>query len=205
MSFGKWKLIDGVWVSTSQHSTQSAPQSRGITPGQAPGYRILHGIAQRKKDNLRKYDKPSEEQIAKLMQEDEAAIKAQNDVTPVVKETKQDIASGKIKIHPGVLHNLNGKYYEKVVPTSNVTDDRGVIHIIPRDKAIEKGVDPGYKTPEELYERMKRDMPQEEIIQASIGKTEAGNLPAIEEKDLIESSLQAVKTNRGAFRGRTIA
>jgi ribosomal protein L9 len=202
----KWELKDGEWIARDKHNTQEQPtdRSKDILEGNAPNYFIKTGTTeQRKKDNLRRFDKPSERQIRQLEKEDEEEVRKRTDITPVVHETKKDLESGKIRIHPGVLHNLNKKYYEKVNPHSSVTDEHGVTHILPQNVAA--SITQGAKSPEDLYEEMKKSFNEEHKVTASLGQTMPGNLtPQIEEKDLIEGAMQSVKVNRGKFRGRTI-
>lgn len=203
--FGQWQLKDGVWISKNDHNTQARPTSHldELSQGKAPNWIVRSGTTEKRKlDNLRKFDKPSEHQIKQLEKEDEEAARKRLDVTPVVHETKRDLESGKIRVHPGVLRNLNKKYYEKVVPFTSV-EEGGITHIIPQqDEPITTT-----KSPEELYSELKKkfESQQEEKVIASIGRSEPGGMaPPIEEKDLIEGSIQSVKVNRAKFRGRTI-
>ena len=205
MGFGQWELKDGVWVSKNSHTTQAQPtdRSKSLLQGKAPFGLVRTGTTeQRKLDNLRRYDKPSEDQIKKLQREDEEETRKRLDVAPVVGEAKKDLESGKIRIHPGVLHNLNKKHYDKVVPFSSVQDGE-ITHIVPQDKTEQPEIKG--KSPEELYAEMKKQFPTEERVTASIGMSQPGNLaPMVEERDLVEGAMQTVKGNRAKFRGRTI-
>lgn len=174
----KWRLVGGILTpmdTAAQDSPLPESKTEGILEtGQAPGYVVKHG--EWKRDLLRRFDKPSDSQIKGYEKEDEEEKRKRTDITPVVKEAKKDLETGKIQIHPGVLHGLNNKGYDKVVPFTSEVDERGVTHVVP------------------------------EKVKVEMGKTMEGTAPPmIEEKDLIEGSLQAVKVNRAKFRGRTIA
>ena len=197
---GKWELIDGVWVSKSAHNTTAQPTDRPIYHGQAPGVIIRHGLMDRiRKDNQRRFDKPTEAQIKALEQEDAEASRVPTE--EIVRDTKRDLESGKIKIDPRVLHGLRGNNYEKVVPHGHITDERGVTHILPKDKLQEISQD--YKTPEDLYQRMKSEAPPEKV-DFQIGPATEGNIGGPSQGTVIESSLTKAKLEgRDKFRGRT--
>lgn len=204
---GHFILKSGKFVPADAHTT-GEPVARGITPGHPPAGVIRNGLMDRlRAENLRKYDKASEQQIKDLVRQDEEELRKQNDVTPIVRQSKKDLESGKLRIEPGVLAGLNGKNYNKVVPFSSIQDERGITHVLPQDKVpVEGPITCSSQEIEALYQEMKAKLGSEknEIVQASVGRAEAGNLPAIEEKDLIEGSIQAVKGNRAGFRGKTI-
>lgn len=126
----KWSLVNGAWVlnNPSTANGQSEPISRGITPGQAPNFSIKHG--EYKRDNLRRFDKPSESQIKALEREDEEATKKAIDVEPIVMQSKKDLQIGKIRISPDVLRERD----KKITPFTSVEDERGVTHVIPADR-----------------------------------------------------------------------
>ena len=134
----KWLLLNGAWVlqNPSTANGQLEPISRGITQGHAPGFVIKHG--EYKRDNLRKFDKPSESQIKALEREDEEATKKALDVEPIVYESKRDLQIGKIRISPDVLKERD----KRIVPFKAIEDERGITHVVPADRVEIKVQEP---------------------------------------------------------------
>ena len=196
---GVWQYIDGKWTCKSDPNA-IPPKNPGITPGVPPAVRVRHGLMdQIRRENRRRFDKPTEAQIEALRKEDEAASKVP--VEEIVRETKKDLSTGKIKVDPRVLHGLHGKNYERIVPHGHITDEKGVTHILPKDKLVEISKD--YNTPEQLYERMKSEAPPEKV-DFQVGPPQEGNIGGPSQGSVIESSLMKAKIEgRDKFRGRT--
>lgn len=123
---GKWHCnAQGIWTSTSEHSTAAQPTVRGITQGRPPAGRC----ALPKRKINRRYDAVTEEQISKLRAEDDAELQRDLDVAPVYQEAARDLRSGKIRIREDVIKERD----RNVVPFKAVEDDRGVTTIVPDD------------------------------------------------------------------------
>ena len=190
MSYGKWKYIDGKgWIAQDEHTIKFEPDTRGITPGHPPGFKILHG--EYKKDNLRKFDKPDDTQIKQLQKEDEQKDKL--DIGQIVEESKKDLESGKIKIEEGVLANLNKNKYERVNAFAPIVDDRGITHIMPAHKA---------QTIEQIYESQKLQLKVDPVTIALNAPTEGNIQSKISQSDFINEGFEAVKGKRNDFKGR---
>ena len=184
----KWKQNpDGTWTpvdTAALDSGRQGPQIRGITG--APAYKI--GTGQWKRDaKLRRFDKATDSQIRSLIQEDEAKKKREMDTEPLIRQTKKDLETGKIRIHPGVLSDIN----KRVLPHGTEVDSRGVTHIVPIDKL----------TPER-YAEVKQSIKPEVI--ATVNPPTEGNLGGDSFGTVIERSLTRAKLEgRDNLRGKT--
>lgn len=153
MQYGKFKLIDGIWVAQDNHSA-AAPTGWGITPGQPCGGSIRNPTHLTLQEKLRQrwFDKPSEAQIKALEQEDAPKSNAEE----VVREAKQDLQSGKMRVSPEVIQG------GRIIPFGHVTDERGITHIVPQDQAK--------KYSAEEFQRMQTNAAKE--IEERYNKTE---------------------------------
>lgn len=169
---GKWRLKDGILVPMDTAAELSSPPESKPMDG-APMYAIKHG--EWKKDALRKFDKPSDSQIRSLIREDEEKKQKEMDTEPLIKQTKRDLETGKIKIHSGVLNDIN----KRVNPHGAEVDSRGVTHIVPIEKT----------KPE---------------VSATVNPPQEGNLPGDSFGTVIERSLTRAKLEgRDNLRGKT--
>ena len=184
----KWKQNpDGTWTPVDTAATQSgqiAPTNRGITG--APNFKI--GTGSWKRDaKLRRFDKPNDSQIKSLMREDDEKRKKEMDTEPLIRQTRWDLESGKIRVHPGVLSDIN----KRILPHTSVEDSRGITHIVPVDKL----------TPEK-YAEVKQSIKPE--ISASVNPPTEGNLGGDSFGTVIERSLTRAKLEgRDNLRGKT--
>lgn len=184
----KWQRNpDGSWTprdTAAADSGQTAPQSRGIDG--APNYAIRNGEWKRDA-KLRRFDKPNDSQIRSLMQEDEAKRKKEMDTEPLIRQTKKDLESGKIRVHPGVLSDIN----KRVLPHAAEVDGRGVTHIVPIEKL----------TPEK-YAEVKGTITPE--VTAEVKPPSEGSLGGDSFGTVIERSLTRAKLEgRDNLRGKT--
>lgn len=131
MSFGAWKYDAklGKFVAASSYNETAEPVSRGITVGSPCGGTIHNPGHLTLAERLRQryFDKPTESQIRGYVEED----KTKSQMEQVVRESKKDLESGKMRINLEVLNARD----KKIIPFSHVTDDRGITHILPVDKA----------------------------------------------------------------------
>lgn len=196
---GKWQLIGGAWVPQDTH-TSGQPSQRGITPGQPPMGIIRNSLEQRAKDKLRKFDKVTDEQIKKAMQEDQQWTQQQVDVTKDVHQAREDLKIGKIKISPEVLRPKD----KRIVPFGHVEEPDGTVHILPQYKVPE--APPKSPTKEETEVLAKRQQAIERVMVSISPPSEAASPPdpGITQQFLIDNAISAVKSNRSATRGRTI-
>ena len=182
---GKWRLKDGILVPMDTAAELSSPPESKPMDG-APMYAIKHGEWKRDA-KFRKFDKPSDSQIRSLIREDEEKKQKEMDTEPLIKQTKKDLETGKIRIHPGVLSDIN----KRVLPHGAVEDHRGVTHIVPIDKL----------SPEK-YEEVKGMTKPE--VSATVNPPQEGNLPGDSFGTVIERSLTRAKLEgRDNLRGKT--
>lgn len=170
MNYGKWQLINGTWIRQDVHSSNE-PTKRGIIDGYAPAGFVHTAL---KYEKNRRFDKPSDDEIRRAQNEDNEYTNKAIDITSTVRESKQDLQSGKIKIESNVIDDSN----KRIRPFSSVTDDRGVIHIIPQEKVQVQLAQPTNASP----------LPGEKVV---------------EMKDMIEGAWDKVRTNRSETRRRT--
>lgn len=180
MSYGNWTLKGGVWVSKDAHNTQPQPTVRGITPGQ--GSAVHTGAPKtlaRLQDKFRRFDKPSEDQINRLIKEDEEAEAKERDCTPTVYEAKKDLESGKIRVSDEIIDEKN----KTIKPFASLTDGNGITHVLPAHKVPEK------------------------VAVEITGVSSAAPLPGervVEQQSMIDSAMHLCKMNRELTRGRTV-
>ena len=203
---GNWELINGAWVAKSKHNTGTEPVSRGIdfAGGKAPGYVIkLNGVENRRRENLRKFDKPNETQINALMKADDEERAKERDITPIIRESKKDLESGKLRVSPDVLNERD----KRVVPFASVVDSRGITHVLPIHKVPEEEA-PSKLSIEQKYEQLKKELAIERASVQQIGSPHNVNVPShepnVDQKTIIDNAMDAVRRNRDQTRGRTI-
>ena len=184
----KWKQNpDGTWTPVdhaARDTGRTEPINRGLSG--APNFKI--GTGKWKFDaKLRKFDKPNDSQIRSLMQEDEEKRKKEMDTEPLIRQTKKDLEAGKIRIHPGVLSDIN----KRVLPHGTETDSHGVTHIVPIDKL----------TPEKYAEAKQSIKPE---VSATVNPPTEGNLGGDSFGTVIERSITRAKLEgRDNLRGKT--
>ena len=184
----KWlRNPDGTWTprdTAAQDSGQTAPTSRGLTG--APNFKIGDGNWKRDA-KFRKFDKPSDSQIRSLIREDEEKKQKEMDTTPLIHQTRRDLESGKIKIHAGVLSDIN----KRVNPHGAIKDSRGITHIVPVDKLSP-----------ECYNEAKQAIKPE--VSATVNPPTEGNLGGDSFGTVIERSITRAKLEgRDNLRGKT--
>lgn len=179
---GSWSPVDRAAMEAHVDG-QQGPITRGIDG--PPNYSIKNG--EWKRDSMRRFDKPSDSQIQSLMKEDEEKRKKEMDTEPLIRQTKKDLEAGKIRIHPGVLSDIN----KRVLPHAAEVDSRGITHIVPVDKL----------TPEK-YAEVKGTIKPE--VSAEVRPPSEGNLPSDSFGTVIERSLTRAKLEgRDNLRGKT--
>lgn len=127
---GRWVIGAGGVITPAknwEHNTQSEPTTHGITVGQPPAG-FVHGGEKAPKGE-RRFDKVTDAQIKRAMQEDADYFKKQGDIAPVVYEAKQDLESGKIQFANDVIRSDGS-----MAPYGAVEDEKGRTHIIRQDK-----------------------------------------------------------------------
>lgn len=137
----KWTYKDGAWIPADEHTT-GKPTIHGIEAGSPPaGFVHTPTAAQIADRKTRRFDKPSERNVSDLrrQREAEAAKKRRAEVEQLVRGAKKDLASGKVRIDPDIFAGGS-------VPYTRVTDERGIDHIVTKDKAP----DPGPSTAERI-------------------------------------------------------
>jgi hypothetical protein len=152
---GKWRLIGGAWVISDEYTHQNEPTIHGITPGQPPA-----GFVHEIKKDLRRYDKPSDSEIRRAVEEDEKYYKDKLNTDGIVQDAKKGLESGQIKIDPEVIDERE----KKINNHGSVVDERGITHILPK-----------YKLPVE--ESKVNFTENEESVSITLGRAESGNLP----------------------------
>lgn len=206
MAFGAWKYDAklGKFVAASDHNQNSEPTQRGIVIGKPCGGAIRNPTHLTLSEQVRKryFDKPSESQIKQLIEEDQVKSHA----AEVVRESKQDLESGKMRINLEVI-NQRGK---RIIPFGHITDDRGITHIVPEDKAkawSEKDLKSlENSTRREIEERMAKT---EIKVPGAVMRIERPKPCApppgevvLPERHFIDAGLEAVK--QGTHKGRTV-
>lgn len=198
--YGKFRLINGVWVSQDSHGA-TQPLNRGITDGQPPGGSIRNPthLTLQEKLKQRWFDKPSEVEIKRAMEEDDFST----NMTEVVMETKKDLASGKMRVDSDVVRD------KKIIPFSHITDERGVTHVLPEDKVKKYTEEELIVLKGNLAKEIKESYDKTEMrlegVNQSVGRPMPANpLPGEKvstEKDLISRALEGV--SKGIHKGRT--
>lgn len=225
----RWSQVNGVWTCKNPSTTdRTEPISHGIPlDGKAPGIVIKHG--QWKLDNKRKFDKPTERDIKKLEDEDDARRAKTMDIEPVVMEAKKDLESGKIRVDGECLREAD----KRITPFGHVTDERGVTHVLPRyklppveqdkqfntnvlgnikdvrpenvsEKDGKRGEGPGEQkyTLEEVKEMMRQKM-QIEKASVTLGRPVGGNAGISTAAQLRKMMNHAINGDRDQMRGQT--
>lgn len=128
MSFNKFIYKDGVWIAASTHNTSTEPTKHDLSEGCPAGF--CHSpsaggsttTSPSKLDSSRRYDRAGQSQVRNLIQEDEArwAKQRRDKCENIVKQSIQDLNSGKVQVHDSAIHNA----------VKSFEDDRGRTHIV---------------------------------------------------------------------------